>query len=148
MRNLFESEARTEVLSRLEKINTQSQRQWGEMSVDQMLWHLNRFMSYAFGEFTVPFRGNWFLKTFVKPLALGKTPFPKGRSQTPAEFKATGKYDIENEKKRFIEYIEKYSKSPDKKDWPLSPLLGKFTGENWARIQYKHIDHHFRQFGE
>ena len=147
MRNLFEPEARTEVLNRLEKINSQSQRQWGEMNVDQMLWHLNRFMSYAYGEFTVPFRGNWLTKTFIKPLALGKTPFPKGKTKTLPEFKAIGNYDIEMEKKRFREFIEKYSNGGDKKDWPPSPVLGKFTGENWARIQYKHIDHHFRQFG-
>ena len=26
-------------------------------------------------------------------------------------------------------------------------FLGKLTGEEWAVMMYKHIDHHLRQFG-
>jgi hypothetical protein len=147
MRNLFEAEARTEVLTRLQKVNGQSQRQWGEMSVDQMLWHMNSAMSFAMGEYPISYKANWFVKTFFKGYVLGNSPFPKGGAKTITEFKATGKYDIETEKKKLKDYVEQYSKLGDKKDWPQSPLLGKLSGADWARLNYKHIDHHFKQFG-
>jgi len=147
MKNLFEPETRKEVLERLEKITPEAKAHWGKMTVDQMLWHCNRTMSYAMGEYSVPYRGNFFMKLLFKKMILGKMEFPKGKSDTITEWRADDHYDIENEKKRIREYIDRYSKSKDKMEWPHSPLLGKYTGENWARIDYKHIDHHFKQFG-
>jgi hypothetical protein len=26
-------------------------------------------------------------------------------------------------------------------------FVGRLTGEEWARMQFKHVDHHLRQFG-
>jgi hypothetical protein len=147
MRNLFETEARKEVLERLEKITPDAQAKWGKMTVDQMIWHCNRTMSYAMGEYSIPYKGNVIMKMLFKPLALGKMQFPKARARTIEEWKAIGSYNFEMEKKRFKEYIDHYSKSHHKKQWPHSPLLGKFTGDNWARLEYKHIHHHFSQFG-
>jgi hypothetical protein len=148
MKNLFEAETRQEVLSRIEKLSAQSQRQWGEMTVDQMLYHINRPMAYALGDLKLePAKVNWLFRLVARPITLGKSPFPKGVAQTAPDFKATGKYTIETEKKHFKELIEQYAKSRDKKDWPPSLMLGKFTGDDWARMDYKHIDHHFRQFG-
>ena len=147
MKNLFETEARTELLNRLEKVNAQSQRQWGEMSVDQMLWHMNSAMSFSMGEYPINYKANWFVKTLFKGYILGNAAFPKGGAKTIKEFKATSKYDIETEKKRLKTYIEEYGKSTANKTWPESPLLGKLNGEDWARLNYKHIDHHFKQFG-
>jgi hypothetical protein len=147
MKNLFEPEARKEVLKRLDKIAPDSKPKWGKMTADQMLWHVNRTMSYAMGEYPVPYRGNIFMKLFLKKMILGKMPFPKGKADAITEWKATGNYNIDEEKKRFKEYVDRYAQSSDKKVWPYSPLLGTFTGGNWARIDYKHIDHHFTQFG-
>jgi hypothetical protein len=147
MRNLFEPDARKEVLERLDKITPDSKAKWGQMSVDQMLWHCNRTMSYSMGEYQIPFKGNIITKLVFKPMVLGKMQFPKGRARTIEEWKAIGNYHLEAEKKRFREYVERHGKSQHKIQWPHSPLLGKFTGENWARINYKHIDHHFTQFG-
>ncbi len=147
LKNLFEPGSRNEVLERLEKVTPESKASFGKMSIDQMLWHVNRTMSYAMGEYSIPLRDSFINRLIFKPLVLGKAPFPKGKAATIPEFKAEGHYDMETEKKRFREYIDRYSKSTEKADWPASPLLGKFTGANWARLDYKHIDHHFKQFG-
>lgn len=147
MKNLFESVTRAEVLTRLERINTQSRRQWGKMTVEQMLWHVNSTMSYALNEFQVPIRGNWFQRVIARRYALSELPTPKGKTRTIPEFKATGIYNMEGEKKRFKNYINLYSKSQERLIWPPNPLFGEFTGDNWARLNYKHIDHHFKQFG-
>ena len=39
MKSIFDEKTYQEVLDRLEKLNPESERQWGKMSVAQMLWH-------------------------------------------------------------------------------------------------------------
>ena len=34
----------------------------------------------------------------------------------------------------------------DKKEWDPHPVFGSFTPEQWGQMQYKHLDHHLRQF--
>ena len=31
--------------------------------------------------------------------------------------------------------------------WNPHPMFGKFTMEQWGKMEYKHLDHHLRQFG-
>jgi len=35
----------------------------------------------------------------------------------------------------------------DRKEWNPHPLFGAFTSQQWGQMQYKHLDHHLRQFG-
>ena len=32
-------------------------------------------------------------------------------------------------------------------DWQPHPAFGKLSKEQWGKMQYKHLDHHLRQFG-
>ena len=41
---------RREIESRLAALRPDSQRKWGSMTPDQMLWHLNQFLEFALGE--------------------------------------------------------------------------------------------------
>src|SRR6185436_12086404 len=47
---LHDPEVRRSIEARLEAIRADSPRQWGSMSVDQMLWHVNQFLAAALGE--------------------------------------------------------------------------------------------------
>ncbi|MGB5666410.1 MAG: DUF1569 domain-containing protein, partial [Maribacter sp.] len=31
--------------------------------------------------------------------------------------------------------------------WNLHPLFGEFTVEQWGQMEFKHLDHHLKQFG-
>ena len=31
--------------------------------------------------------------------------------------------------------------------WPASRVFGRISGRSWGVLQYKHLDHHLRQFG-
>ena len=33
------------------------------------------------------------------------------------------------------------------KKWNPHPIFGAFTHQQWGQLQYKHLDHHLRQFG-
>ena len=147
MKNLFEAESRNELLLRLDNISADSKAVWGQMTVDQMLWHCNRFINYIKGDYEVAYKGNWFMKVFIKPMGLGNMPYPKAKGDTMAEFKADSHYNIVAEKELLKQNLQWFAAKQQQTDWPLHPLFGKFTAANWARIAYKHTDHHLRQFG-
>ncbi|NND11366.1 MAG: DUF1569 domain-containing protein, partial [Flavobacteriaceae bacterium] len=35
----------------------------------------------------------------------------------------------------------------DKAEWEPHPSFGYYTKDQWGKTQYKHLDHHLRQFG-
>jgi hypothetical protein len=56
MRNLFDATVANQVKTRLEKLEPQSERRWGKMTVAQMLAHCSVSMQWAVGE-VVPEKG-------------------------------------------------------------------------------------------
>src|SRR3954451_5033901 len=51
---LHDPSVRSTIETRLNAIRQDSPRQWGRMSVDQMLWHVNQFLAASIGEGTLP----------------------------------------------------------------------------------------------
>ena len=47
MNNLYNQSDVLGILSRIEQLSSNSQRQWGKMNVEQMLSHLNAFLETA-----------------------------------------------------------------------------------------------------
>ena len=47
---LHDPAVRSSIEARLNSIRSDSPRQWGSMTVDQMLWHVNQFLAGAMGE--------------------------------------------------------------------------------------------------
>ena len=43
--------------------------------------------------------------------------------------------------------LESFARSTHRSDPPQHPALGKLSGRAWARLGYRHMDHHLRQFG-
>jgi len=147
MLNLFDAGAAKSLSDRLDLLTDQSVPMWGAMTVDQMLWHCNQFMAYAKSDIAVRNRSSWIMRVIFKPLGLGKMPFPKGKADTIPEFKVKERYDIDTERQKLKDYINWLSQSQGQKSWPPHPFFGAFTADNWARMAYKHTDHHLRQFG-
>src|SRR4051812_13543489 len=50
MPTLHDPTVRRSIEARLDAIRADSPRQWGRMSVDQMLWHVNQFLAASIGE--------------------------------------------------------------------------------------------------
>jgi len=51
MKNLFEPSSVQEVMTRIEQLTPDSQRQWGKMDVAQMMAHCSTTMDMASGKF-------------------------------------------------------------------------------------------------
>jgi len=115
------------------------------MSADQMLWHVNQFMAGALGEGALPIVKSK-MPAFVMRFFLIYMPWPKS-APTNRGAVASGEYDFEAERAKLRALIARFVKKPLDDQWPDDPSFGPATGRFSSRLQAKHLDHHFRQFG-
>lgn len=148
MKTLFDPAINTEILERIEKLNSSSRPKWGKMNVAQMLAHLNLSLRVNFDEIELK-KGllGLFFSGITRRMLLGEKQYPK---YLPAHKKVLAKEvsDFLTEKINVKNSIEKYvSKGPNGISKKPHYILGKITHEESALLTYKHIDHHLRQFG-
>ncbi len=55
--------------------------------------------------------------------------------------------DFDTEKQAIANLINALNDQRERNDWQPHPAFGKMTKDQWGKMQYKHLDHHFRQFG-
>ncbi|MFW2478302.1 MAG: DUF1569 domain-containing protein [Sediminibacterium sp.] len=80
-------------------------------------------------------------------MAIGDKPFAKN-SPTDKSLIFSGESDFESERKKLIELIETLHKG-GAQACTKEPhaFFGHLTPDEWAIFQWKHLDHHLRQFG-
>ena len=148
MKTLFEPAAYQEILHRVDSLHAGSPRQWGKMSVSQMLEHTARVLEMAAG--TVPRKQiaigkaiSWaFRKNF-----LGPDPFGRNRPTGP-EYVIKHEPELAHARDRLKSTLAHFhSLGEEGCDGNTHAFFGKLTGREWGMTQYKHIDHHLRQFG-
>ena len=61
--------------------------------------------------------------------------------------KTTEQKDFNIEKNQLISLLEELNTHSNKTEWEPHPAFGYFTAQQWGQMQYKHLDHHLRQFG-
>jgi len=148
MNNLYNQSDVSEIIDRIDKLTSNSQRQWGKMNVAQMLAHCNVSMETAMGQNNMPrvLIGR-FIAPFLKKQVLGDMPFRKN-SPTDKSYIFPVDLDFEEQKTKAKASIKKFYEGGASKctTYP-HPFFGKLSPGEWARFQYKHIDHHLRQFG-
>src|SRR5579862_2536957 len=141
---LHDTATRTAIEARARSLRPDAKRKWGTMRPDQMLWHLNQFMSYALGESTAELAKTPLPRPIFRFVLL-HMPWPKSAPTLPSA-KANETHDLSVERERFIGLLNRFASRPIDGPWPVDPLLGKVTGRYTSKLQAKHIDHHFRQF--
>lgn len=147
MKNLFDQTDVSEILARIDQLAPTSQKQWGKMNVGQMLAHLNTSLETALG-LNSPKR--LLIGRILGPLAkanyLSEKPLGKN-SPTDKFYVVTDNREFDREKAKAIELITRFFEGGSTKctTHPHS-FFGKLTPQEWARSQWKHVDHHLRQF--
>lgn len=147
--SIFEKSTTTLLISRLNKLNTNTPAQWGKMNVGQMLHHVNLIYDTAFHKFDpkTPAFVKFMLKMFVKDTVVGNKPYKKN-SPTAKYLVMTLDFDFEKEKEALISnFKDAEEKGPTFFESKDSNGFGKLTAKEWSHMLYKHIDHHFTQFG-
>ncbi len=148
MRSLFEPGDRDSLLERLAKLQPGAARQRGKMGASQMLAHCSAALEVGTGD--KPRKQaliGKILGPFARSSMIGEKPFGKNSPTDPA-FVVRDERDFEAERERLAALVRRFCElGPDNAAAQTHSFLGRLTGEEWAVLMYKHIDHHLRQFG-
>jgi hypothetical protein len=148
MQTIFDPSTCEALLRRVDAVHTTSARQWGKMSAAQMLEHTARALEVATGRkpATQAFVGKaigWIFKAGF----LGEKPFAKN-SPTGPELVVHDEPELEAARTKVKTLIGEFSAAGAKAcDGRVHGFFGPLTGGEWGVSQYKHVDHHLRQFG-
>ncbi|NDV16464.1 DUF1569 domain-containing protein [Muricauda sp. TY007] len=149
MKSLFNTEAHKEIVSRIDQLSESSKRQWGKMEVGQMLHHCQYPLKISLGRHNPNNKPNFILKVmgkFFKKSLYNDKLWRKGLP-TAKGLKVVDDKNFDEEKKVLVGLINDFHKEKGKKEWDPHPVFGTFTPKQWGQMQYKHLDHHLRQFG-
>ncbi len=148
MVNLFDVATRAALLTRLEGLQAESERQWGKMTPAQMCAHCSAALEVATGE--TPHRRlpiGYLVGWMVRGRMLGPEPFPKS-SPTDPRFVVSGPRDFAAERTRLREQVELFvARGREGVAKRPHSFLGRLSGDEWGIVMGKHLDHHLRQFG-
>jgi hypothetical protein len=146
-RTLLDGRDRAAILHRLGALGPSAQRHWGTMTVGQMVCHLGDVFEAQYDAKGAAFRGTPFFRSFpLKHLALYVLPFPRGVRVTRAVFK-TPPGEFARDLARVVEMATAYPERAGRNGWPGHPYFGALDDREWGVFNYKHLDHHLRQFG-
>ena len=149
MKSLFNIEAHQEILSRINKLTEASEGQWGKMKVAQMLCHCQYPLKIGLGKYNQKNKPNPIFKLmgkFFRKSLYNDKPWRKNLPTTK-KIKVVEDKDFETEKEKLVNLVNDFHQEKERKNWDPHPVFGSFTPEQWGQMQYKHLDHHLRQFG-
>jgi hypothetical protein len=148
MKSLFEPDAYAEIASRLEKLSPTATAKWGTMANAQMLAHGCAALEMALGDRVGK---KTFIGSLIGPLfknvILSDKPYGPGAPTSP-DFVIKEQKDFSSEKSKLLKLLERFHQGgPENAPKAAHPFFGKLTSHEWGVSQYKHLDHHLRQFG-
>ncbi|PWS32015.1 DUF1569 domain-containing protein [Pedobacter paludis] len=146
MKTIFNDNTRQEVISRIQKLDENSEALWGKMNICQMLKHCIRAEEMYLGnvQYNRTILGYLIGRIALKGIMKDDKPLHKN-APTSSHFKiaeTTG--HVQEDKLKWVALIEDYAKYPNQglMHW----FFGKMTNEQVGHFVYKHADHHLRQF--
>jgi|TARA_R110002110_G_scaffold202466_1_gene413491 hypothetical protein len=145
MKSLLDQNTCNEVLNRLYKSNEEMQASWGKMNVSQMLNHCQLPLKIALKSEPIKSSFNPIMRLFKKSMYNDST--WRKNLPTAKGFVIKETKNFKQEKEALKSMIVAFQGKKLDTEWNPHPLFGKFTPEQWGKMQYKHLDHHFHQFG-
>jgi hypothetical protein len=148
MRTIFDKDTHAELHQRLDGLTADTARQWGKMSAAQAVEHTARAIEMASG--AVPIKQHMLGKAIgwiFKGRVLGEQPFSKN-SPTGPTLIIHDEPNFDDARTRLKQLMTDFhTKGPTACDGNIHGFFGPLTGDEWGICQYKHVDHHLRQFG-
>lgn len=147
MNNLYNQTDVNGIINRIENLQPNAVRQWGKMNVAQMLAHLNAFLETALNiNFQERMLVGRILGRFFKTRYVSEKQFSKN-GPTGKNYIFTDQKYFEKEKNKAILLVKQfYENGAEQCTKKPHPFFGYLTPNEWAIAQWKHFDHHLRQF--
>lgn len=148
MKSLLQSADQAEVLKRIHALRPDTPALWGKMNAAQMLTHSQIALKTAMGE--VQLRRHLIGILFgrlAKRTLMRDVPF-KRNLPTAKAFRIGDARDFAIEKANLIALLQRFQQGgPAGITRRAHPFFGPLTVTEWETLQWKHLDHHLRQFG-
>jgi hypothetical protein len=144
---LFDPRVRESILGRISRLTPDRKALWGRFTAPEMVCHMSSALRQGLGELQAgPPSGRfaWFPMNWI---VIHVVPWPKGKAKSPPEFLATRPTTWETDVGRLRDLVERSSARGPAGPWPASLEFGRISGRSWGVLEYKHLDHHLRQFG-
>lgn len=146
MKNLWKPEVRQEISQRLDRLTPDAAAVWGKMNARQMVTHVVDALRMSIGELKTEEKKLPIRFAPLKQLIIYGPPFPKSAPTAP-ELLARQPESWETECAKLKELMETFASRPRDVTFPRHPAFGTLSRRAWGVLGYKHVNHHFRQFG-
>lgn len=150
MKSLFNPEDLEETRNRIFLIKENFEPKWGRMNAAQMFRHCDKILQVALGKLILPKR-NLLIQTIGIITKIEMKIFNNGipgNMPTFDKVKVSENCNFEKSRENLLKTLDEFIRKAEKNNL-LSEhqLFGKMTKQDWGFLEYKHINHHLKQFG-
>lgn len=135
-----------ELLKRLEELRPETRAAWGKFTPARMLAHCADAMRAGLGELPVKPKPGPLRSWPLRKLLIYVAPWPKGAPTAP-ELIPEGDPDFETAKGELRSALVRFVTAGPAGKFAEHAAFGALTGKDWGALTYRHLDHHWRQFG-
>ena len=146
MGTLFEAGDREAILGRLSRLRPDARPKWGSFTPSEMVCHVTSGIRQGLSEVDLGEPRGPLARWPLNWLLIHVIPFPRNAPAAPEMLgrpSAGWSEDLEILRRS----IERFGARGPGGTWPPSRVFGRISGSSWGVLQYKHLDHHLRQFG-
>nr|WP_314490953.1 DUF1569 domain-containing protein [uncultured Chryseobacterium sp.] len=138
-----------EIVARITLLSEHSQRKWGRMKVAQMLTHCELILQVPLKKIILP-KTNFVIRAIG---ILTKKEIQMFNNGIPPNMPSFQKLivnfdcDFETAKMNLLKTLNEYVKAFENHQLPDShALFGQMNEKDWGFLEYKHLNHHLKQF--
>ncbi|WP_228434904.1 MULTISPECIES: DUF1569 domain-containing protein [Chryseobacterium] len=138
-----------EIIERISKLSENTSGKWGKMDVSQMLKHCDLVLQVALRKIELP-PINILYKTIGIFTKMEMYVFNNGIPRNMPTFQKliiNFECDFDESKTNLLKTLEEFRIACENKKLPDSHrLFGNMTEKDWEFLEYKHLNHHLKQF--
>lgn len=138
-----------EIISRIHLLSPDSENRWGRMNAAQMLTHCDLVLQVAIGKIQLP-KINFLFKEIgiltKKEMQIFNNGIPKNMP-TFKKLIVNFDCDFDTAQSNLLERLYEYRHTFKNHQLPLKhELFGEMTEKDWGFLEFKHLNHHLKQF--
>ncbi|MDR2235858.1 MAG: DUF1569 domain-containing protein [Chryseobacterium sp.] len=138
-----------EITERISRLTENTPAQWGRMDVCQMLKHCDLVLQVALKKVELP-AINVFFATIGTVTKMEMRAFNNGIPRNMPTFQkliVNFECDFDESKTNLLNTLNLFREASQRKELPdRHRLFGIMTEKDWGFLEYKHLNHHLKQF--
>ncbi|SFN35462.1 Protein of unknown function [Chryseobacterium oleae] len=138
-----------EIIQRISLLNENAPKRWGKMNVSQMLKHCELVLKVPLRKVVLP-HINLFFQAIGAATKIEMQVFNNGIPRNMPTFQkliVNFECDFDESKTNLLNTLKDFRTASEKKELPdRHRLFGTMTEKDWGFLEYKHLDHHLKQF--